>query len=45
MGAGSRNADKDVTPKDSMGQRESSILSWFRGILGFADKTERNERI
>lgn len=27
MGAGSRNADKDVTLKDSMGQGESSVLS------------------
>lgn len=27
MGAGSRSADKDVTPKDSVGQGESIILS------------------
>lgn len=27
MGAGSRSADKDVTPKDSVGQGESIVLS------------------
>ena len=43
MGAGSRSADKDVTPKDSMGQGDSIVLSWFRGVLGLSDKTEKNE--
>lgn len=43
-GAGSRSADKDVNPKDYMGQGESIVLSLFRGILGLADKTEKNER-
>lgn len=44
MGAGSRSADKDVTPKDSVGRGESTVLSRVRGILGFADKTEKNGR-
>ena len=44
MGAGSRSADKDVTPKDSMGQGESFVLFLCRDFLGFADKTETNER-
>lgn len=42
-GAGSRNADKDVTPKDSMGQGKSITLWWFTGSARPVDETERDE--
>lgn len=43
-GAGSRNADKDVTPKILWGKEKASLFSRFRGNVGLVAETEKNEK-